>query len=166
VLFTFKKEYKPLIVSGRKTQTVRIWKRCWLRQGQVVKSPCLGRLRIDEVTQLKLGDLTQEDARRDGFNTKAQLLEALKRIYNLKNAEGAMCYRVRFKYLGDSETKDKAPGKGGARPGKTKRVETASKGRRKSKPAARVVKKSTKRKAQSRTSKTKPGKQETLFPPF
>ena len=63
MLFSFKKEYKPLIVSGRKTQTVRIWKKCWLRRGQIVKSPYLGNLRIDEVTQLKLGDLTQEDVR-------------------------------------------------------------------------------------------------------
>ncbi len=168
-MFAFKKEYKPLILSGRKTQTVRIWKRCWLREGQVVNSPYLGKLRIESVTELKLSDLTQEDARLDGFETKAQMLDALRRIYKGRQTGDAKCYRVRFKYLGKPERKGRPQATRESRPRKPEAP--AAEGQRKQS----SVKKHPKPATDTRKAKRKPGKspgrkaprrQQTFFPPF
>ena len=167
MLFVFKKEYKPLIVSGRKTQTVRMWKRCWLKEGQIVKSPGLGMLRIDQVARLKLSELTQKDARLDGFATKKQMLEALRKIYNLKNIEGVSCYRVRFKYLGRAEPDTPPDGAPlAAQRDAVSAARSAGPVRRKKKQKPPADGKDAKRKQKEFSGKTKPAKQENLFPPF
>lgn len=168
-MFAFKKEYKPLILSGRKTQTVRIWKRCWLREGQVVNSPYLGKLRIESVTELKLSDLTQEDARLDGFETKAQMLDALRRIYKGRQTGDAKCYRVRFKYLGKPERKGRPQASRESRPRKPQAPAATGQGKqaaskRASKPPARSTSK--KRKPGKSSGRKAPRRQQTLFPPF
>ena len=177
MLFAFKKEYKPLIVSGRKTQTVRIWKprrgyvksgsAAYLRAGQVVKSPGLGRLRIDEVVELKLNQLTREDARLDGFKSKAEMLATIRKIYKLKQTDNPTCYRVRFKYLGDDKVRDGSRSASRIQPTKPNTPGMAKSGGPKKRiPKSAGTKKSTRRKAQLPTTGQKPGKQETLFPPF
>lgn len=169
MLFAFKKEYKPLILSGQKTQTIRIWKRCWLREGQVVNSPHLGKLRIESITELKLSDLTQKDARLDGFATKAQMLDAIRKIYKDSHTGDARCYRVRFKYLGKPEHKARPQAKKEPPPRKSK-LPSAEK-RRKQAASKRTSKTSAGSKHGKRKPKESPGgkasrKQQTLFPPF
>ena len=175
VLFAFKKEYRPLIISGRKTQTIRIWKprkgstrsgsTALLREGQVVKSPGLGMLKIEEVAELRLNSLTREDARLDGFRTRAELLEVIRKIYKLTLADNPICCRIRFKYLGKtvSNIEPEKKTKSRAAPKQAKKV----KGKQRAKP--QVKDKPAKRKRFKSASKTKQEKntrQETLFPPF
>ena len=116
VLFSFSKKFRPLILSGDKTQTIRIWKKCWLREGSVVLSPGLGRLKIQEITELGLAELTNEDALRDGFKDRQALFDVLRKIYRFSHVGAIRCYRIRFKYMGDG-----GQGRGvvaGARPGR------------------------------------------------
>ena len=169
VLFVFKKEYKPLIISGQKTQTIRIWKRCWLREGQIVNSPHLGKLRIESIKELKLSDLTQKDARLDGFESKAQMLDAIRKIYKDSHTGDARCYRVRFKYLGKTERKTASQAKKEPPPRKSK---PPSAGKRRRQAASKRTSKTPagrakgKRKPKESPGRKAPRKQQTLFPPF
>lgn len=174
MLFAFKKKYKPLIISGRKTQTVRVWRfrkgsnkrgyPAWLREGSVVKSPGLGRLRIEEVVELRLNELTREDAHLDGFKSKAEMLAAIRKIYKLKQTDNPKCYRIRFNYLG--EAKDA--------PGAQEAARTRLR-KQKSPQAPPGRSRTPRRKPPEAPSKLKEGKaqrpskrrrQERLFPPF
>ncbi len=129
MFLTFKKEYKPLIREGRKTQTVRVWKKCRLRVGMVVFSPGLGRLRIDDIAEMKLSELTYKDAKQDGFNSKAQFLKAIRKLYKIGDAKGTMCFRIRFKFLGTSggpAGKERLSNKVSARAGRKSKKRAAS----------------------------------------
>jgi uncharacterized protein YqfB (UPF0267 family) len=167
LLFTFKKEYKPLIISGRKTQTVRVWKKCTLREGRVIKSPGLGRLRIDEIAQIKLKDLTEEDARLDGFDSRAEMLSVLKKIYKLKQTDNPTCYRVRFKYLGEDGAGKKTHQPVRIPSGKSKnRKTTHGETNRKKTPTPGATRKNKRNSRNKSTGSKNHSRQETLFPPF
>ena len=182
VLFAFKKEYRPLIISGRKAQTIRVWKprkgsvksgsSFWLREGQVVKSPGLGMLRIDEVVELRLNSLTREDARLDGFKTRAELLRIIRKIYKLTLVDNPICCRVRFKYLGKTEN-ERAPHAGKKSPAARPKAQDTRKqvkktaGKQRAKPQTKDKPARRRRpKSASETKRKKNTRQQTLFPPF
>ena len=80
----FSKKYMQDLLEGRKLATVRLG-RVRYRVGDVVLAYCgglvLGRVRITGVKYKKLIDLTEEDARRDGFANLRDLLKALRQHY-------------------------------------------------------------------------------------
>jgi len=80
----FDEEFVDLIIKGEKTTTVR----------RGIKSYPVGRLveltvnykpftlaKVKKVVVKRVKELTDEDAKRDGFNTRDELISALKRIY-------------------------------------------------------------------------------------
>ncbi len=80
----FDEEYVDLILSGRKKSTIRKGiKSC--EAGKVVyltaSSRPFAKARITKAVVKRVRELSEEDARRDGFNSREELLEALKRIY-------------------------------------------------------------------------------------
>ncbi|RLE49316.1 MAG: hypothetical protein DRJ31_05380 [Candidatus Methanomethylicota archaeon] len=79
----FKKEYKEKIASGQKTSTIRL--KTNLRKGDEVEILSggfkVGIARIVSVESKLVCELTDEDARRDGFRDKRELMKALKRYY-------------------------------------------------------------------------------------
>lgn len=102
-MLLFKKKFLELIRRGEKTQTIRLWKWRRMRDGQKSYIPGAGYIRIDEVTEVSLERLTDEDARRDGFESADALREEIQRLYpNL--AEGKhRPYRVLFTLLPPEE---------------------------------------------------------------
>lgn len=75
-MLLFKPEHAGAILSGLKTQTRRIWKKRKAKPGSThrAKVKMLGKdyfalLRIGEVYQERLGDITEEDAGREGGYT-------------------------------------------------------------------------------------------------
>jgi hypothetical protein len=102
-MLLFKKKFLELIRRGEKTQTIRLWKWRRMRGGQRSYIPGAGYIRIDEVTEVLLEELTDEDARRDGFENADALREEIGRLYpNL--AEGKhRPYRVLFTLLPPEE---------------------------------------------------------------
>lgn len=87
----FDEEYINPILEGKKTTTVR----------RGIKSYPVGRLveltvnnrafaiaKVRKVVVKRLTELTDEDALRDGFASREELITALRRIYgNIKNSE-------------------------------------------------------------------------------
>ena len=96
-MLLFKKKFLEAIASGAKRQTVRVWPRRRLRAGQVEFVPGLGRVRITAFEAVRPEDLTEEDARLDGFDSLAALLEELRVLYGDRLAT-IPCFRIRFSY--------------------------------------------------------------------
>lgn len=82
-ILCIKKKYLKLILSGEKTTTIRRGiikpkhKRVYLHSGGKI----VGELEIKSVRYLTVGDLTEKDARRDGFKDKEELLNGLRKFY-------------------------------------------------------------------------------------
>ena len=103
----FKKEYGKGIVSGAKTSTIRL--NSSLREGDVVivfaGNEKLGVARIEKVEVKKVRDLNHEDAVRDGFRSREELLAALKKIYGSRISDKTEVKLIRFRMV-SRERKD------------------------------------------------------------
>jgi len=97
----FRKEFFDGIRAGRKTQTVRLWARQWVRAGAICEIPNLGFARILQVTPIDLEDLTETDARADGFDSLRGLLAKITEIYGPERPADRQFYRVAFAFLGE-----------------------------------------------------------------
>ena len=98
-MLLFKKKFLPVIRLGEKTQTIRLWKWRMMRAGQRSYIPGAGYIRIDQVEQVRLEELTDEDAIPDGFATADALRTEINEIYAEKIAAGHQAYRVVFHLL-------------------------------------------------------------------
>jgi len=97
-MLLFKRHLLPLITSGKKRQTIRLWKSPRVRPGQIAFAPGLGRLLITAIDQIpSLATLTAADARADGFPTKKALLAEIRRLYHPLPKERHI-YRIKFEY--------------------------------------------------------------------
>jgi len=92
-----KKKFLDLVRSGAKRQTIRVWPRRRLRPGQREFIPGLGRIRITAFERVSPEDLTDEDARLDGFESRESLLAELAALYGERLSE-VPCFRIRFTY--------------------------------------------------------------------
>jgi hypothetical protein len=100
-----KKEFFPAIRSGRKTTTLRFWRRRQVRPGSEHLVRGLGTVRILGVACVSLGALTESDARADGFESLSQLLEAIDRLYPPEERDGKALYKVTFRYPAGEATR-------------------------------------------------------------
>lgn len=103
-MLLFKKKFLDAIRSGEKTQTVRLWKACRFRAGQLSYVPGVGYIRITDVARVQLEELTDEDATLDGFASAAALLDEIRSLYADRLNAGFQAYRLRFQRLTDAET--------------------------------------------------------------
>ena len=99
----FRDEYIPLILTGRKRSTIRL-ERKRFKVGDTVylvsqsTGRVFGKAKITNIVKKKLYELSDDDARRDGFRDKFTLIEALKSIYgDIPNT--ANIYIIEFKVL-------------------------------------------------------------------
>ena len=104
-MLLFKKKFLPAIRRGEKTQTIRLWKHARLRSGQRSYIPGAGYVRIVAVEEVRLEKLTDDDARRDGFDTADALREEIRRLYPTSLDAAYQAYRVVFELLPESEQK-------------------------------------------------------------
>jgi len=102
-MLLFKKKFLPAIRRGEKTQTIRLWKHRRLRGGQRSYIPGAGYIRVLAVDQVELDELTDADARLDGFDTADALRAEIGRLYPSGLEAGHQAYRVAFELLPQSE---------------------------------------------------------------
>ena len=96
-MLLFKKKFLAAIRSGEKTQTIRLWKHRMMRAGQRSYIPGAGYIRIEQVDQVEIADLTDADAVPDGFATADSLRQELSSIYGDKLAAGYQAFRIVFR---------------------------------------------------------------------
>ncbi len=92
----FKDKFKELLKSGKKTATIRV--HCNFKKGEEVFVHCGGKIigtaRIVDIEEKDLEELTDEDARHDGFDSRNKLLEEIRRLYGSPKK----VYIIRFKF--------------------------------------------------------------------
>jgi hypothetical protein len=96
-MLLFKKKFFEAIAAGTKRQTVRVWPKRRMRAGQIEFVPGLGRVRVTAFEAVRPEDLTEDDARLDGFASRAALLEELRALYG-ERLTTIPCFRIRFTY--------------------------------------------------------------------
>jgi hypothetical protein len=96
-MLLFKKKFLPLIESGAKRQTVRVWPKRRLRAGQIEFVPGLGRIRVTAFEAIAPSALTEEDAALDGFASLEALMAELRALY-ADRLDTITCFRIRFAY--------------------------------------------------------------------
>jgi len=116
----FKKRYLQLIIEGRKRSTIRLG-RLVLRDRLLTivgDGGPIALARVDEVIYKKVRELTDEDARVDGFRGLIDLFRELRRIYGDFSLEDDVTI-IKFTVLRrlDNEGQDLAglPGRGSSR---------------------------------------------------
>lgn len=102
-MLLFKKKFLAAILSGEKTQTVRLWPYRRMRPGQRSYIPGAGYIAVDAVDQIALESLTDEDALLDGFATADALRAEIATLYEEKQAADYRVFRVRFRVLDAAE---------------------------------------------------------------
>jgi len=95
-MLLFKKRFLEAIRRGEKTQTIRLWKRRFMRPGQRSYIPGVGRIRILSVEPVRLEELTDADAVPDGFATAVELRAEIARLYGDPLPADYQAYRVTF----------------------------------------------------------------------
>lgn len=87
-MILFKREHVAPILAGTKTQTRRTWARCRVKAGSVHmlktgfgKDDSFAHVRIKDARQEPLGDITEADAKAEGYPSIAAYIEAFERIY-------------------------------------------------------------------------------------
>ena len=98
-MLLFKKRFLDAIRRGEKTQTIRLWKHRRMKAGQRSYVPGAGPIRVVAVDEVSLDQLTDADARPDGFETADQLRAEVARLYPQQLAQGYRAYRVRFELV-------------------------------------------------------------------
>ncbi len=104
-MLLFKRKFLPAIRCGQKTQTIRVWKHRRMRGGQRSYIPGAGYIRVTAVEEVSLDELTDQDARPDGFETADQLRAEITRLYPDQLAAGQRAYRVVFELLPPDQQK-------------------------------------------------------------
>lgn len=102
-MLLFKKKFLDALRDGTKTQTVRLWKVCRFRAGQRSYIPGVGYIWITAVDPVRLEELTDDDARLDGFPSASALLSEIQALYAEQLAEGHQAYRLRFRRMTPEE---------------------------------------------------------------
>ncbi|MGB9886282.1 MAG: ASCH domain-containing protein [Moorellales bacterium] len=91
-MLLFKPEHAELIVSGRKTQTRRLGRKRW-KVGSVHQCRTSRRakpfalVRITGVRRERLGDISEEDVRREGYGSVEAYRKAFERVYGFWDPE-------------------------------------------------------------------------------
>lgn len=86
-MLLFKPEHVALILAGIKTETRRVWKKQRIKVGSIqlaktkmVSKDHFAKLHILEVKTQKLGQISDLEVRREGYNTLAEYQLAWERI--------------------------------------------------------------------------------------
>jgi hypothetical protein len=98
-MLLFKKKFLDAIRAGDKTQTIRLWTHRRMRAGQRSYIPGVGAIRITAVDQVELDQLTDADAKPDGFETADALRAELAQLYAKQLESGYRAFRVVFEIV-------------------------------------------------------------------
>ena len=112
----FKPEFIELIKSGRKTQTRRLWKTAHVRVGGVYdartklfeRASVFARIQVLSLRREKIAEISEDDARAEGFASRVEFLKAFRRINQNKSRKAGrgLAWVVTFRYVGPPRGKE------------------------------------------------------------
>jgi hypothetical protein len=97
----FKKPFWPGLQSGAITLTFRRWQKPHVRPGGRYRCHPIGVLEVDAIDHVPVSSITDDDAVRAGFATRAELVDYLAELGPIKPA--TRVYRVALHHGGDGD---------------------------------------------------------------
>jgi len=98
-MLLIKRRFFEDIRRGRKTTTLRYWRSMRVQAGSVHTVPGLGRIRIDRILPIHPENISEQDAREDGFASAAELHKALADLYPRDKRHDRRLYKIHFTLL-------------------------------------------------------------------
>ena len=98
-MLLFKQKFLEAIKGGTKTQTIRLWQYRRMRAGQRSYIAGIGYIRIESVERVELDQLTDDDAKLDGFKNADALREEIRSLYDADALARLKAFKIRFSVL-------------------------------------------------------------------
>jgi hypothetical protein len=102
-MLLFQKRFLAGLVDGRVTLTFRQWPQARVKPLGRYRVHPIGVVEVTNVDRVRVGDISEQDARRAGFENRAELLAYLKPA--ARGAFGARTelFRIELRYAGDGD---------------------------------------------------------------
>src|SRR5262249_10206118 len=102
-MLLFQKRFHAGLVSGAVTVTFRRWKKPHVRPGGRYRCHPIGVLEVDRVGRVRPGAVTDEDARRAGFESRAELFSYIATGPEGPPSADEELWRIELHYGGDGD---------------------------------------------------------------
>jgi hypothetical protein len=102
-MLLFQKRFHAGLVAGDVTLTFRRWDKPHVKVGGRYRCHPIGVLEVDAVAQVRVSEITEEDARRSGFASKSELLAYMRAIPGDPLRATTRVYRVGLRHGGDGD---------------------------------------------------------------
>lgn len=102
-MLLFQKKFHDRLKDGTVTLTFRRWSTPRVKVGGRYRCHPIGVLEVDEVSRVKVKDVTERDAQRTGFDSRAALLEYLADGPGGKLSEDTELFRIALHHGGDGD---------------------------------------------------------------
>lgn len=95
----FRNEFKERIRGGEVTMTFRTWKTARAIAGRTYRLGPEDAAQVTAVDRVPIGEITQAQARRAGFQNVASLVEELRRVAKRRLTSRSKVFRIRFRHV-------------------------------------------------------------------
>lgn len=102
-MLLFQKRFHAGLVSGAVTLTFRRWDRARVKAGSRYRCHPIGVLVVDQVDEVRVADISDEQARRAGFADRAELVEYMATAKDEPLTDASLVYRVALRHGGDGD---------------------------------------------------------------
>lgn len=102
-MLLFQKQFHEGLESGTVTLTFRRWDKARVKVGGRYRCHPIGVLEVDEVSRIKVKDISEWDAKRAGFPSRAELLEYLAGGPRGSISEDTELFRISLHHGGDGD---------------------------------------------------------------
>lgn len=102
-MLLFQKRFHEGLLSGAVTLTFRRWARTHVRAGGRYRCHPIGVLEVDDVREVRVDEISEQDARQSGFATRAELIEYMKTASEEPLTDATRVFRVALHHAGDGD---------------------------------------------------------------
>lgn len=102
-MLLFQKRFLAGLLDGTITLTFRQWDLPRVRPGGRYRCHPIGVLEVDDLRRIRVGEISEQDSHRAGFESRDDLLGYLSQMKGDRLGEGGEIFRVELHYAGDGD---------------------------------------------------------------
>jgi hypothetical protein len=99
----FQKRFQTGLVAGTVSLTFRQWDKPRVKPGGRYRVHPIGVVEVDGLSRVKLGEVSEEDARRSGFADRTELIEYMKPVAKGRLDDATELWRIELHHAGDGD---------------------------------------------------------------
>jgi hypothetical protein len=99
----FQKRFHAGLLSGEVTLTFRRWDKPHVKPGGRYRCHPIGVLEVDRIDRVRVADITDDDARRSGFDTRGELIDYMRAAKDSPLRKNTSVFRVELHHAGDGD---------------------------------------------------------------